>query len=324
MGKALVLGGTGQIGRAAVQRLADEGWDVTIAARREPPAELTEFRFARLDRTVPGELEAAVDGVDVLVDVVPFTLIDGRQLASLAGRVGSVIAISSAAVYGWSDLPVPIPERHETVEPGDAGYAARKRAIETMLLEAGDLHATILRPGAIHGRGSPHPREWYFVKRVLDGRRAIVLAHRGESRFHTTSVANLAELIALAARRPGQRVLNCGDPEPPTVLAIAHVIGSLLRHEWIEVLMDGAEEGSVGDHPWNVAAPFVLDMSEATRQLGYSPSTTYEEAVPDTVEWLVAATSGSDWRTAIRDSDYLEPMFDYPAEDAYLAGLGTT
>jgi nucleoside-diphosphate-sugar epimerase len=321
VGKALVLGGTGQIGRAAVQRLADEGWDVTIAARREPPAELTEFRFVRLDRTLPGELEAVVDGVDVLVDVVPFTLNDGRQLASLAGRVGSVIAISSAAVYGWSDLPIPIPESHQTVEPGDAGYASRKRAIEMMLLDASDLRATILRPGAVHGRGSPHPREWYFVKRVLDGRRVIVLAHRGESRFQTTSVANLAELIALAARQPGMRVLNCGDPDPPHVLEIARVIGGALRHEWTEVLMPGAEKGGVGDHPWNVAAPFVLDMSEATRQLGYSPPTTYEEAVQDTIEWVVAATSGRDWRTAIRDSEHLEPMFDYPAEDAYLAGL---
>src|SRR5436305_608350 len=128
--KALVLGGTGQIGRAAVHRLAHEGWDVAIAARREPPPELTEFPFVRLDRTVGGELEKAADGADVLVDVVPFRRADGRQLASLAGRVGSVIAISSAAVYGWSDLPIPIPESHQTVEPGDVGYARRKRAIE--------------------------------------------------------------------------------------------------------------------------------------------------------------------------------------------------
>src|ERR671934_1971459 len=113
MGKVLVLGGTGQIGRAAVPRLAHDGWDVTVAARKDPPPEFADFRFVRVDRTAPGELEAAADGVDVLVDVVPFTLDDGRQLVSLAGRVGSVIAISSAAVYGFEDLqslPVPIPE----------------------------------------------------------------------------------------------------------------------------------------------------------------------------------------------------------------------
>lgn len=58
-------------------------------------------------------------------------------------------------------------------------------------------------------------------------------------------------------------------------------------------------------------------------ELGYLPPTTYEKAVPDTIERVVAATSGRDWRTAIRDSAHLEPMFDYLAEDAYLAGLQT-
>ena len=321
MATALVLGGTGQIGRAAARRLAHDGWDVTIAARNEPPPELGDFRFARVDRTAAGELEAAADGVDVLVDVVPFTLDDGRQLVSLAGRVGSVIAISTAAVYGWTGLPVPVPERHPTVEPGDDDYATRKRAIELMLRETPELRATVIRAGAIHGEGSPAPREWYFVKRALDGRRVVVLAHRGASRFHPISAVNLAELIALAARRPRTRILNAGDPEAPTALTIARTIAAALDHEWVEVLMPGAEQGTVGDHPWNTSAPFVLDMTEATLQLGYLPVATYERAVRDTVNWTVAATRGRDWRTVFRDAHYLEPVFDYAAEDAYLEGL---
>ena len=321
MGTALIVGGTGQIGRAVAPRLARDGWDVTIAARNDPPPDLAEFRFVRLDRSLPGELEAAAEGIDVLVDVVAYTADDGRQLVSLAGHVGSVIAISSAGVYGWENLRIPIQERQQTVAPGDADYATRKRALELVMLEAPELRATVLRPGAIHGRDAPRPREWHFVKRVLDGRRVIVLAHRGESRFHTTSAANLAQLVALAARRPGTRVLNCGDPEPPTALRIGRTIAGLLEHEWTEVLMPGAEEGGVGDHPWNGPAPFVLDMTEAQVQLGYLPATTYDRAVGETVEWLVEATRGRDWREALRESSYLEPLFDYAAEDAYLAVL---
>jgi nucleoside-diphosphate-sugar epimerase len=318
MGSAFVLGGTGQIGIPATRRLAEDGWEVTVAARHERVA--PEFRFVRVDRTVPGELERAADGADVLVDVVPFTVADGEQLLSLAGRIGSVIAISSAAVYGFEGMPVPIPESQPTVKPGDEGYAARKRAIE-LLLEADELRATSIRAGAIHGPNTRHSREWYFVQRILDGREAIVLARNGAGRFHSTSVDNLAELIRLAAARPGTRILNAGDPDPPTALEISRVIAGALDHSWDEVLLQGPEQGTVGDHPWNVASPFLLDLSAAERELGYEPVTTYERAVPATVEWLLAAVGDRPWREVLTGSPYLETMFDYDAEDAFLAVL---
>ena len=43
-------------------------------------------------------------------------------------------------------------------------------------------------------------------------RSGVVLVDSGQSGFHTTSVANLAELTRLAADRPATRVLNAGDP----------------------------------------------------------------------------------------------------------------
>jgi nucleoside-diphosphate-sugar epimerase len=333
---AFILGGTGQIGRPTARRLATDGWEVTIAARN-PAADLDEFRFAKVDRTTPGELEAAVgDGVDLLVDIWPMTIDDGRQLVSLAGRVGSVIAASTAAVYrddegrwltsgtGGSDfprLPVPLGERQPTVEPGADGYVPRKAAIERMLLEAGELHATVLRLAAVHGPHTRHSREWYFVQRALDGRPAVVLANRGESRFHTASVANIAELIALAARRPRSRALNCADPDPPTAVEIARAVGAAMGHAWVEVLLPGAEQGTVGDHPWNVPHPFVLDMTEAEIELGYRPVTTYGKAVRETVAWLVEAMRDRHWREVLTGSPYLETMFDYEAEDAFLREL---
>src|SRR5438034_2536092 len=129
MRRALIVGGTGQIGRAAARRLAEDGWEVTLAARNEADAG---FSVRLIDRTGPGALEAAVgDGVDLLVDVVPFTPADAQQVAALRGRVGSVIAISSAAVYADAEgltfdsqeqglfprFPVPIGERQPTCLP---------------------------------------------------------------------------------------------------------------------------------------------------------------------------------------------------------------
>jgi nucleoside-diphosphate-sugar epimerase len=312
---ALVLGGTGQIGIPAAQRLAADGWEVTVAARGEA-ADI------QLDRTVPGELEAAADGFDLLVDVIPFTLADAQQLASLAGHVGSVIAISTAGVYGFGTaadpLPVPVPEDHQTVAPGEADYASRKRAIELILAEA-DLPATVLRPGAIYGPHTKHSREWYFVQRVLDGRKAIVLARDGASRFHTISVENIAELIACAAARPVTRVINAGDPNAPTAVEIARAIAAAMDHDWEEVVLPGPERGTLGAHPWNVEGPFVLNMSRAEAELDYRAVTTYEQAVPATIEWLTGAMADRPWNEVLTGSPYLETMFDYAAEDAFLA-----
>jgi hypothetical protein len=119
-------------------------------------------------------------------------------------------------------------------------------------------------------------------------------------------------------------VLNGADPDAPTPLQISRAIGALMHHEWHEVLLPGAEIGPVGDHPWNDQPPGrVFDMA-AARQLGYVAAGSYAELVGETVDWLVAATRNRDWREVMRDFHYLEPLFDYAAEDAYLAELGRT
>jgi len=312
-GSAFILGGTGQIGCATAQRLREAGWDVTVAARTGGDV--------RVDRNegleLPGEYDA-------LVDCVAFTRAHAEQLLGLA--VGTVVVVSSASVYaddegrtldeagetGFPVYPVPIPETQRAVEPGDATYSTRKRALELALLEQDALPATVVRPCAIHGPHSrSHIREWYFVKRAQDGRRTLLLAHRGESRFHTTSVDNLAELIRLACEQPGTRVLNCGDPDAPTTLEIARAVSAAAGHEFVECLVPGALEAA--RNPWATPHPIVVDMAAAEHELGYRPVTTYPQAVEGTVRWLLDEQPPLD--------PYMETFFDYEAEDAFLREL---
>lgn len=334
---AFVLGGTGQIGRAVCRRLAEAGWDVVAGARGERTA-LPDVPVVKVDRREPGALARAMrDGVDVLIDVIPFTAEDAVQLNGLAGRVGSVIAISSASVYAdelgrtldeatdltsFLELPVPVPETQRTVEPGEQTYSTRKVAMERALLE-GSLPTTIVRPCAIHGPGASVPREWHFVKRVLDGRRVVLLADRGESLFHTTSVANLAELVLRAAERPANRIVNCGDPEPPSVLEIERAVAAALGHEWVEVLVpEDAYAAPAAETPWSTPRPFLVDMTLAENELGYRPVVRYEEAVEETVAWLVEATRDRDWREVLPGAvEYMESSFAYDAEDSFVAKL---
>jgi nucleoside-diphosphate-sugar epimerase len=327
--RAFLLGGSGQTGRALVPRLRERGWDVAVATRGERDVP-DGVEHVRVDRGDADALRAALGGgVDVVVDFVAFEREHAEQLLALRELVGSYVVLSSAAVYfpegeaEWPTLPIPIPERHATVEAGPGGYASKKRAIELALLGQGDVPATLIRAGAIHGPYSAWSREWHFVKRVLDGRRVVVLAHRGESRFHPISVHNLAELIWLSAERPGRRVLNAGDPGPPTVLEIERAVARVMGHEWAEVLVDEAV-GGVGDTAWSAPQPVVLDMTEAEFEVGYRPVTTYERALPETVAWLVEATRDRDWREALpRTAELLADSFDYAAEDGFLESMTT-
>ena len=134
--------------------------------------------------------------------------------------------------------------------PGDGdyttreGYGANKVAAEQVLLDSGGP-VTVLRPSKIHGAGARRPREWVFVKRVLDRRPAVFLAHRGAGVDHTTAAANIAALIEVVAARPGQRILNSADPDAPSALEIARDVARRLDHTWDEVLLDdGADDGA--------------------------------------------------------------------------------
>lgn len=329
MPRAVLIGGTGMIGRAAARALVADGWEVVAVSRSGTlPAGLAELGVESVvaDRADDSQLRAAIGtGADFVLDTVAFGREHGEQLNSLAGLVGSVAVISSASVYADEDgraldgeggdppcMPVPILETQPTAEPGDATYSTRKAELEQTLLK-GPLPATLLRACAIHGPGAQLPRELFFVKRAVDGRRRVALAWKGESRFHTTSVANLAELIRLVAAQPGARLLNAGDPDPPSTFEICGAIGEALDHEFEPVLLP---DGAFGN-PWAVPRPFVVSMEAAERELGYRPVTTYPEAVRETCAWIVGELEdGRSW-----DGTYLEETLDYVVEDAAVASL---
>jgi nucleoside-diphosphate-sugar epimerase len=246
--------------------------------------------------------------------------------------------ISSKAVYvdgagRHSNSPIaprfegPIHETQATMAPGAGdyetpeGYGANKVAAEHILLDSG-LPITVLRPSKIHGAGAVRPREWVFVKRVLDSRHVVVLARAGRGVDHTTAAVNIAALVETVAAKPGRRVLNSADPDAPSGLAIARAIAMHLDHDWEEVLLEREAAGTVGRHPWDVPHPIVLDTT-AARALGYVPVGDYAATVAEAVDWLVSAARGGEGAAKLPgpDDEFFAPFLDYAAEDVYLAGI---
>ncbi|MCP2261412.1 Nucleoside-diphosphate-sugar epimerase [Streptoalloteichus tenebrarius] len=337
-GTALIIGGTGQVGLGTAERLLDDGWEVTLAARgrRAVPARLADHvRTVRWDREDPADdLAPLATGADLVLDCVCYTPEHAEQLLALGDRVGHLVVISTAGVYvddegrgmdrvdDFPRLPVPISEDQRTVEPGPGGYTSEKRAVERSLLDRAVVPVTVLRPGAIHGTDSVHSREWWFVKRVLDGRTCVPLAFGGANRFHPSAVANIAELVRLAGARPGTRVLNAVDPDAPTVLEIGRAVAELLDHEWREVPLPPDAPPPLGVTPWSLPGDVVLSMARAHEELGYRPVTSCLGSLAAEVEWVLASVADRDWREVFTDLvdkyDGID-FFDYATEDAYLA-----
>jgi nucleoside-diphosphate-sugar epimerase len=306
--RALIIGGTGMIGAATARRLLAAGWTVDLVGRDPAhlPANVAAAggRFVAADRADADRLRAVFGGgADLLVDCVCYTAADARALLPLALDAGSTVMVSSKAVYVDAagrhsnsdvapDFGGPIPETQPTMAPGDMpydsreGYGPNKVAAERVLLDSA-APVTVLRPSRVHGVGSPRPREWFFVKRILDRRPSVLLAGRGAGVVHPTAAANIAALVEVVAAKPGRRILNSADPDAPSALEIARIIAQHLGHTWAEVLLPDDVPG-LGHHPWESPHPVVLDLRAAT-ELGYRPVGDYAATVAAEVDWLAAA-----------------------------------
>jgi nucleoside-diphosphate-sugar epimerase len=332
MQRAFILGGTGQIGHAVAARLLAEGWHVTLASRSRALAATRHENLAQVhvDRRTKGAIARALgDGADLLLDCIAFDSIDAGQLIDVQSHVGKICAISSASVYrddagrtldeaflnGFPDMPVPITEAQPTVEPGDATYSTRKVAMERTLLDQCRVPVAILRPCAIYGPKSSHAREWYFVKRLLDGRKEIPVAFEGKSQFQTSSVEGVASAVLAFGSKPTATIMNVADPVAPSVTEIGHAIMRAMGiSAQIIGLVDQGYPPKAGVTPWSIPKPFIVAPSA-----DYNEAGRYETLIVPAVRWLIDATRDRPWKEVLPAlAAYPFDLFDYEADDKSL------
>ncbi|MFQ6553564.1 NAD-dependent epimerase/dehydratase family protein [Aestuariibius insulae] len=331
MAYAFILGGTGQIGLAVARRLVADGWDVTLASRSAPSIP-GPWRHIAVDRNEGDPLRTAMgDGADLLLDCIAFEEGHADQLIALEGSIVRIAVISSASVYaddegrtldeardyGFPRFPVPIREDHRTVTPGPQTYSTRKVAMEQRLLEWATVPVSILRPCAIHGPFSKHAWEWWFVKRLLDGRARIPLAYGGRSRFQTTSTGAIAEAVLRSLTFEGHRILNVTDADAPDVAEIGRAIMMAMgREAELLGLADEPFPPRYGATPWSTKRPMVCASSVPS-------SKSYAQTVAAAVDWLVETVKPDEWQTALPQlAAYPRDHFDYAQDDAALATEG--
>lgn len=181
--RVLVLGGTGLISTAIVDRLVAVGHEVVLFNRglseRRFSAEVTSILGDRQDFAL-FESKMAGLSVDAVIDMITF---DPRTAAHavkvFGGRVAQYLFCSTVCVYGGplSKVPADEDEPHTPV----SGYGRNKSEAEAVFFDAfrrNGFPVTAFRPSHCYGPGQPLLDIWGYnaslVNRIREGRPIIV------------------------------------------------------------------------------------------------------------------------------------------------------
>jgi nucleoside-diphosphate-sugar epimerase len=321
--KVLIIGGTGFVGPHVATRLAGLGCGVCVFHRGRTEAGLDPaIRHLHCPAGGLGNRSYFADFIkdfhdlapDVVLDMIPVTEDDARTVVRVfRGIAKRVVAISSQDVYRAYGVlsgtesngmePVPIPETgalrtklfpYRLPEPRPVKDPRRwmddydKILIERAYLSEPDLPGTILRLPMVYGPRDKQHRMHEYLRRMEDGRPAILLEENlARWRWTRGYAENVAVAIVLAvthAQSAGQ-IYNVGEAD------------ALTTAEWVQhIARAAAWEGEVvtvrrDELPDELRSPMatdqdlVTDSSRIRQELGYEETVSREEAISRTVEW---------------------------------------
>lgn len=237
--KILVTGGNGFLGSYIVNALRERGEVVRVLdfISRDGPSDVEQFTA---DLVTSGNLEAAFDGVDVLVhlaasmrgrtdEMIHNTVEGSRRLLDAMTRTTTrcIVLASSFSVYDWSKLGTSMSEDDEILDQSTMqaydGYAQAKTLQEQLTRDFARRNGwtlTVLRPAALWGRGVWG--EFLIGKRI--GMAQIVVAPSTPIRL--VYIENAVDAFVLATRRTGggELILNVIDDPQITSWRYAGIV----------------------------------------------------------------------------------------------------
>ena len=282
--KSLVIGGTGPTGHLIVNGLIRRGYHVAMlhTGKHELDEIPPEVEHIHADPFSEDALKQALGNRSFDLTLAAYGRL--RRIASaMLGRTGRFISIGGAPAYrGYMNptvlkprgMPVPAHQDAELV-PIEAEDAKGWRVAQTERAVF-DVHpnATHFRYPYLYGPYQIGPREWCVVRRILDGRRSIIVPDDGLSLNHAGYVENVAHAVLMAIDRPevsSGEIYNCGDSRVLTIRQIVETIAEALSYDLEIVSMPSRFAVSARPmlaQPWTTHR--VLDLSKLKSQLGYN------------------------------------------------------
>jgi len=329
--QALVIGGTGPTGPFIVNGLLARGYRVEILHTGnheldEIPPEVPHIHASPHD---PAALAAAVG--ERRWDLCIATYGRLRAIAEIfAGRVGRFVSIGGGPAYlGYMNpflhspegLPAPLAEDAPLVtDPAQDEKGWRIVRTEEAVFRH-HPQATHIRYPYVYGPHQPAPREWLVVRRVLDGRRRIVLPDGGLTLDAYGYAENLAHAVLLAVDQPERacgEIFNAADSYP---LSLRDVVFHAARAlDWEFEIVDLPAPLALPAHPLltrPTTTHRLYDLTKIRTRLGYRDVVDLAEAVARIARWLAAHPPPP--MIGIPVEAVLQDPFDYAAEDLLIA-----
>lgn len=303
--RALVTGGAGFIGGAIARALLARGDDVVvldnlIASSKETVPNGAEFIEA--DLRDPAALAKATQGIEVAfheaaIRSVPRSIDEPTLVheCNVTGTLNLLIACenagvrrliyaSSSSAYGGAGDGMSSEDMHpRPLSP----YAASKLSAEyycTVWSELKKLSTVSLRYFNVFGPGQSAQSTYAavfpsFISSLLKGE-SPVIHWDGEQSRDFTFVDDVVDANLRAAVAPSDvdgAVINVAGGQPRTINEIFRLISEVLRVE-IDSEKAPRREGDIR-HSY-------ADSRRAAELLGWTPSTSWDDAVRRTIEWF--------------------------------------
>ena len=225
MPKALVLGGTGFVGRHVCEKLQRAGWSVTVPTRRAVNAasgqHLPRLTVIEADVHDPAALARLLPGHDAVVNLV--AILHGSEAAFERTHVELPRKIAAACLASGVRRLVHV-SALGVAEDGPSMYQRSKARGEALLRAAG-LDLTVLRPSVIFGAGDRFLNLFAQLQAVFP----VMPLAGASARFQPVWVEDVASAVVAClqdAATAGQ-TYDCAGPE---VLTLADLVRLAGRH----------------------------------------------------------------------------------------------
>jgi nucleoside-diphosphate-sugar epimerase len=293
-GRVLVTGASGCVGRAAISKLAADGWDVHAVSRTEIPKAqgVTWHEADLLDPTVPRTVVAAIAPTHLLH--LAWYIGPGRwasapenlawvraslALVDAAVEAGCrrIVGAGSCLEYDWSFGYCS--ESRTPLAPHTL-YGACKLAVGNLIAAYAPIRNFSSAWGRIFFLYGPHEHPDRLVPSVirslLAGDEARV-SHGRQIRDYLY-VADVGDALVTLLGSDVQGAVNIGTGEPVSLKEIVLTIARLIERE--DLVRLGAIPAAPTDTPIVVA-----DTTRLSEDVGWTRRTTLESGLRETIEW---------------------------------------